>query len=221
VVATVLAALIVSPAAGAAVDPEVWIGSPYKGYWASSDGCSRASYPTALCSAPKYHHVAYARYDGTPELQSWAADLANIKSGTPVVLYAAPQKSSTPVTAKVQNVGSACPAGPSYGGYVVVVAIYSGSTKIGTVLYAHIQPTVKQGATINRWGTKLGTVGTYKRNSCWTGVHIHVEMGNMHNYSCYNKGWKLGSPYGSPMQPTNFIGFIGGRRTSGPRMPCP
>jgi len=210
--------------ASATVDPEVWIGSPYNGNWASSQGCP-APYPSDSCSEPQYHHVEYAGLTGLSAGQGWAVDIGNVPAGTAVKLYAAPQVSTTSITAKVQTVTPACASHVvADGGYVVVVAFYHGATKIGYAAYAHLTPAVKTGQVINRWGTTLGTVGSYRKsqdNKCWTGIHTHVELGNVHNYACFNKGWHPGTPWGSSMKATNFIGFIGGAPTAGPRRACP
>lgn len=220
-IATLSLMLIATTSADAAVDPEIWLGSPYNGNWTSSVGCP-APYPSDVCSEPQYHHVEYAGRAGLSSGQAWATDVGNVPVGTAVHLYAAPQVSSTSVTARVQTVTPACASGVvSQGGYVVVVVFYSGSTKVGYAAFAHVNPSVATGQTISRWGTTLGTVGSYSRNSCWTGVHTHIELGNVHNYSCFNKGWAPGNPWGSHMNATNFIGFIGGDRTSGPRQHCP
>jgi hypothetical protein len=163
------------------------------------------------------HHIVYTNPVGG-YLDDWAGDLQGVTAGTGVYLYAAPNDTSIPVSARVETVGPACASGsPADGGYRVTVALYSGSTRIGTVTYAHIQPSVSQGATISRWGTLLGTVGSYRWSSCWQGVHVHVEMSSQHHYSCFNRGW---SP-GQKVNPTNFIGFIGGNYASDRRQACP
>jgi hypothetical protein len=208
-------------AASATVDPEVWVGAPYNGNWTSSQYCP-APYPSDLCSEPQYHHVEYAGLAGLSTGRAWATDIGNVPAGTAVKLYAAPQVSTMTITAKVQAVTYACADHVlAHGGYVVVIGIYNGATKIGYVAYAHVNPAVSSGEVINRWGTTIGTVGSYSRNGCWTGVHTHIELGNVHNYACFNKGWNPGIPWGSHMNATNFIGFIGGDRTSGPRQACP
>jgi hypothetical protein len=198
-------------------DPAVWVGSPFSGNWPNSDGCAGAVYPSDNCSLPSVHHIVYYNPVGN-FLDDWAADFQGVSAGTSVYLYAAPQTNGLSITAKVETVGPACAdLNIAHGGYRVTVAFYNGSTRIGTATYAHITPSVSQGATINRWGTMLGTIGSYTNNSCWQGVHVHFEMSSQHNYACYNKGWKPGQH----MDPTNFIGFIGGDYASAPRMACP
>ncbi|GLZ38136.1 hypothetical protein [Actinokineospora sp. NBRC 105648] len=179
-------------------EPAVWVGSP-----------SAATWPTGG-SLPSTHHTPYGG--------DWSADLQSVGSGAAVVLYAAPQDGAVPVTAKVEVVRAACASGViSQGGYRVTVGLYTGGTKIGAVTYAHVNPTVSQGATINRWGTTIGTVGDYSWSSCWQGRHVHVEMYSQHNYACYNRTWAPGQA----MQPTNFIGFVGGAYASGRQQACP
>jgi len=185
-----------SPASAA--EPAVWIGSPLSATW-----------PTGS-SLPTQHHIVYGG--------DWSADLQSVSVGAPVLLYAAPQNGTTPVNAVVEVVRPACASGVvADGGYRVTVGLFTGGTKIGTATYAHINPSVSQGATISRWNTQLGVVGNYRSSSCWRGPHVHVELFSQHNYACYNRGWAPGQA----MSPTNFIGFIGGAFASGPRAACP
>ena len=184
--------------AAAAANPAVWVGSPLSATW-----------PTGT-SLPSQHHRPYGG--------DWSADLQSVSANAPVVLYAAPQVSSVAIRAVVETVRPACASGViSQGGHRVTVAFYTGSTKIGTATYAHINPSVAQGATISRWGTTLGTVGTYTTSSCWDGRHVHFEMYSQLNYACYNRGWTPGQR----MSPTNFVGYTGGAFASGIRQPCP
>lgn len=189
--------------------PLVWIGSPFRGTWPNAAGCAGAWFPSSNCSLPYVHHTPYGG--------DWGADLQNVAVGTPVVLYAAPHNSAVQVSAQVEFVRAACANGsiPS-GGYRVTIAFYSGSTRIGTVIYSHINPSVREGAWISRWGTQLGTVGRYTSGGCWTAPHSHVELYSQRNYACYNRGWAPGQW----MNPSNFIGFIGGNVASGPRRAC-
>jgi hypothetical protein len=204
------------------VDPEVWVGSPFKGNWPDGSDCTGAYYPSppnpppnGNCSLPYAHHTPY---NGIPS-NAWAADItAKYGAGSSVYLYAAPQKTSLSIKAYVKTVYPACKSlNPADGGYRVTVRFYRGSTYIGSATYAHINPSVTQGRWISRWGTKLGKVGSYKRGLCWQGAHVHIELFSYHNYSCYNKGY---SP-SYPLNPKNFIGFVGGNRTNAPRKPCP
>jgi hypothetical protein len=189
--------------------PLVWIGAPFHGTWPNTAGCAGAQYPSDQCSLPSVHHIVY--------LGDWAADLQSVATGTPVVLYAAPQDGRTAISAQVERITPACASQVvQYGGYRVTVGLFSGSTHIGEVTYAHINPSVSQGAWISRWGTQLGTIGSYTSNSCWNGPHTHVELYSQTNYACYNRGWAPGQW----MNATNFIGFVGGNVASGPRQAC-
>jgi hypothetical protein len=135
-----------------------------------------------------------------------------------VTLYVAPQDPATPITTRIEDVGPACRSGAlGDGGSKVVVGIWSGGTKLGAVAFAHLNVTVHTGDVVDRWGTQLGTVGSYTPNVCWSGVHLHTEMVSQHNYSCFNKGWHPGQP----TEPTNFVGFVGGSYATGPRSACP
>lgn len=205
-----------------AADPAVWIGSPIDGRWTDSRYCSGAKYPSGSCSLPSVHHTAYL---GT---KAWATDL-QVSSGSGVYLYAAPKTTSlnSRIGAKVESVAPSCSTGVvSQGGYRVIVGIYlDKKRRIGQMAYTHINPVSGlSGKWVNRWGTKLGTVGSYSgtNTGCWTGVHLHIEMASTSGYACFNKGWKASSipSQSSAMKRSNFIGFIGGAY-AGPRKACP
>lgn len=197
--------------------PAAWFGSPLAATWPTEDGCAGATYPSDTCSLPATHHIVYLSANG--EVGDWAADLQNVEAGQQVKLYVAPQDPGTPITTRVERIDSACSPGGASAGSVVVVGIFSGETKIGAVAFAHIEqdPGLRVGAEVGRWDTPIGTVGSYAESTCWTGVHLHVEMVSQSNYACFNKGWHPGQP----MKPTNFIGFVGGNYANGPRQPCP
>ena len=208
----------------------VWIGSPVDGTWPDTQGCySYTRWPSRDCSLPKYHHTDYYSYYPYPvgvQRSDWAMDLQHVYTNQPVILYAAPQVGGTNISAQVQTVDYACADRvASDGGYHVTVAFYDNVGIIGTVTFAHIQPAVSQGQWISRWGTLIGTVGSYTSNECWKGVHLHVEMSSYHNYACYNKGfhpvdwWDTHSP--DLVYKTNFIGFIGGNYASHTQAACP
>ena len=209
--ALLLSLVLAAPVANAAT-PAVWVGAPLNAQWSESAGCPDR-FPSARCSLPQSHHTTYQG--------QWAVDLQGIgpaANDRQVRLYAAPQDGRTPVSARVEQVAPACASGSTtQGGYVVKVGLYTGSQRIGHVNYAHIQPAAATGQTINRWGTVLGTVGSYRPNDCWKGVHLHLEMGSQVGFSCYNKGWK---PY-QRMNATNFVGFVGGNFASARRQACP
>jgi hypothetical protein len=188
---------LAAPAGAATI--AVWVGSPVDGHW-----------PTNSDSLPASHHRPY--------LGDWSVDLQGVGVGQPVHLYAAPQNGHSPVSARVETVGPACASRDlADGGYQVTVGIYNGSTKVGKVTYAHIQPRVSAGQSINRWGTVLGTVGSYRWNRCWQKTHLHYEMYSQQNYACYNKGYTPGYP----IRRANFLGFMGGNYASAPRGRCP
>jgi hypothetical protein len=183
----VAGALSVTSQASAA-DPAVWIGSPIDGRWTDSTNCRGAKFGSSLCSLPSVHHIAYL---GS---KAWATDL-EVGSGAGVYLYAAPKSTSlnSRIATKVESVKSACSSGSA--GYRVIVWIYLDKTRrTGQMAYAHINPVSGlSGKWVSRWGAKLGTVGSYSKSSCWTGIHLHIEMASTSGYACYNKGWKASS----------------------------
>lgn len=204
-----------------AATPSAWVGSGVDATFPNADGCAGARYPSAACSLPSVHHTFYW---GMPYVGDLGLDQQNIAKDAAVNLYVAPQNGEN-ISTYVEKVTYACAArsGESAsarlarGGRTVVVGVYNGSTRLGWVTYAHINSRVSQGTWIGRWGTTIGTVGTYTSNSCWTGRHLHLELTNQKGYACVNKGWKPGQA----MKRTNFVGFIGGSYASGPRQTCP
>lgn len=206
------------PMCGSAPAPSdgdsVWVGSPIRGTWPTGAGCP-STFPSSSCSQPSAHWWLANAPQG-----DWAADLQNVGVGTPVVLYAAPRDQSVPVTAVVDAVGPACSSGVvSHGGYRVTIGLFVRGSRIGSVTYAHVNPSVSQGQTVNRWGTQIGTVGGgYNTGAgCWTGAHVHFQSYAQTGYSCYNRTWQGGQW----MDPSNFLGFVTGRYASGPRQGCP
>lgn len=182
--------------------PLVWAGSPVESKWDGSEPPS----------PPAVHHLL----SGTGGEGQWAVDLP-APANTPVYLYVAPQKGGTSITTKVDQIGAGCRA-PGQGASFVKVGIYSGTVRVGGITYAHIDPTVRQGQVISRWGSPVGRVaGGLPRNAaCWSGPHVHVEMFSVQNFACYNKGYQRYSI----VHPTNFIGFTGGNVASGTRRAC-
>lgn len=208
------------PPAPSSGDTRIWVGAPFGGTWVPiTSDCPGATWPSP-CSLPAVHHWLSS---AAAPIGDWAADLG-APAGTAATVYAAPQNSAMPVKAIVDRVAPACGSGNvADGGYAVTVAFYTNGTRVGSATYAHINPTVSAGATISRWGTKLGTVGQYRyllgngsRNGCWQGPHLHFQLYSEHNYACYNRNW---SP-GNWMSASNFLGFTGGNVASGPRRAC-
>ena len=224
VVAVATALLVASaPPASARTDAEFWIGAPVDGHWASSIGCP-APFPSPVCADPRSHSVDYAALDGTPERRSWAVDLGGspLVAGTGGYLYVTPYASGVALTTRVDQLGPACAPGTGRAGRVVVVGIYHGSRKVGTVAYAHVKPAVTQGQVVDPRGTKIGTVAdTSAPTSCSQPLRLHVEMGNTNNYSCFARDLHTGRPWGGAVHRGDFIGWVGGRRATGSRQPCP
>lgn len=177
--------------------PQVWVGSPVDGSWSRSEG------------AATHHWLANASDQG-----DWAVDL-EANAGQPAFLYAAPQNGSDTITARVDQVGPSCRNGG--GGSFATIGLYSGSTRVGSVTYAHLQLAVSPGQTLDRWGALIGYVGTYSYDeSCWTGPHVHFQLYSSRHYACFNKGYTPGYP----VKRTNFLGFSGGSVAGGPRQRC-
>ena len=191
----------------------VWIGSPFRGTWPDASGCSGETFPSYSCSLPSVHWWLANAPRG-----DWGVDLQGVGAGTAVSLYAAPRDRSVPVTAKVDAVTAACSSGViADGGHRVTVGLFVRGTRIGSVTYAHVNPSVSVGQTLNRWGQQIGTVGSYRSNNCWRGAHVHFQSYAESGYSCYNRSLTPSQA----MNPSNFMGFVTGRYASGPRSACP
>ena len=138
--------------------------------------------------------------------------------GTKVYLYAAPQVAGTSITAKVDKVGVPVRSPRQCGLAVVDRSAHRLDALARSAGDVANRPTLDHRRKVG----SIGTVGGgYAVSSCWRGVHLHVEMGNAHNFSCYNGGFHFGHPWGDTIHRTNFIGFVGGQRTTASRQPCP
>lgn len=225
VMAAVSAALLlvgVAPAS-ARTDAEFWIGSPVDGHWASSSGCP-ASFPSRRCADPRYHAVEYSSLAGTSRDRTWAVDLGGspLDEGTGVYLYLTPYGAGVSLTTKVDGLGPACAPGTGRAGRVVVIGVYHGSRRVGTVAYAYVKPTVVLGQIVDPHGTRIGTLATAAApGSCWDHLHLHVEAGNTNNYSCFSADLHTGRPWGDAVRRTEFMGWVGGRRATDSRQACP
>jgi hypothetical protein len=183
----------------------VWGGSPVHGY-----------YDYGPPSPPAVHHfLANAADQG-----DWALDIGGPGvGGQDVLVYIAPDNGAPNVTTRVDQIGAGCTNGAN-GASFVTVGIYQGDgQRIGSITYGHIRPTVGVGASVNRWGGKVGTVATGLpiNQACWTGPHVHVQMFSVKNYACYNGTYR----HEQEMWRSNFIGFTGGNMARGFRQACP
>lgn len=207
-----------------AADPAVWIGSPISGRWTDSQGCKGAKFPSSKCSLPTVHHNYFVGGN------AWATDL-QVGKGASVKIFAAPNDTTlnNRIGAKIESIAPACKSKRlADGGSRVIVGIYlDKKTQIGKVAYAHVvtKKGLKQGAWVSRWSTEIGTVGAYSSsssNTCWTGVHHHLELGSRQGFACFNKGYVASTTpsKSTKLSQSNFVGFIGGSY-AGPRKPCP
>ncbi len=190
-----------------ATGPEVWVGAPYDGNWPTAAGCT--SIKRNKCSLPYKHWMAFGG--------DWSVDLPK-NDGADVFLYVAPDKAgSVDVTTKVASIVNACKFGRK-GGKAITINVYADKKLVGHLAYLHLNPIVKVGD-IGRWGSKLGTVFKADQTDelCWTGPHVHLEVGSQSGYACYNKDWK---PL-QAIQATNFLGFVTGNRANKFRSKCP
>lgn len=211
---------------------KIWVGAPYGGYWPGS--------PNSTSSLPSKHNPTYTIYGHTYK-GDWAMDYYQV-AGTRAYVYAAPKDSSlnSAITAKVVKVGPACLSGViGDGGYAVQVSLYDTGVRVGTVVYAHVNPDFNNdGATtstdvnyrgsISRWGGYIGKIGAYRvgttanPNTCWDvhssgGQHVHIELSNEKNYACYRPG----VAQHASIAVHEYIGYLGGAFATGPKTACP
>lgn len=187
-------------------NPEVWVGAPFDGNWPKNKGCDTGG--ENECSLPYKHWRQYGGH--------WSVDLPK-PADAEVKLFVAPENEADNIVTKVDRISEACSSGRQ-GGKVLRIGVYHKGTKLGTIVYSHLNPTVSVGE-VPRWGTSLGTVFTTDQNHplCWEGAHVHMEMASEKGYSCYNRGWKPNHE----IDEENFLGFLTGHRASSGRAKCP
>jgi len=164
---------------------EVWCGSPVDG-----------NYPTWSGSYPQHHGQPYGG-DVEFDIPAGANQSAQI--------FCAPQDGRSAVTAKVESVRPACRSRViADGGHYVQVGLYNGTARIGFIGISHVNPSVSVGQEISRWGGTIGTIGSYRRNSCWDGTHAHVALYSTTTFACANTTYASGQR----ISKSNFIGFL-------------
>ncbi len=205
------------PPAGTA-DTLIWVGSPVTGRW--SDG-SAGSNTYGLPTNPQH----LLNYWGRGQTSDWVVDIPGRQginlAGAQVKLFAAPNDPAlnSQITARVLWKGGGC-----YGGYeagtAVRIGLFHGSAFVGDVTFNHlVNVTYNVNDVVPRWGTVIGTVGSFNSGSCWDGAHVHIEMYSdaLNAFSCYNRTWAPGQN----VDETNFIGFVGRTPANGVRQGCP
>lgn len=193
-------------ASAAAARQRVWAGSPVTG-----------RYDSGPPSPPSEHHfLANAADRG-----NWALDIGGFSDKLKtqdVKVYVAPHDGEPNVITKVDQIGAACTAGRDGAKFVTVGIYQSNGARIGSITYAHINPSVSVGTRVDRWGGKVGKVATNltKNSACWTAEHVHVQMFSTVNKACYNGTYR----HEQPMNPSNFIGRTGGNVASADKQAC-
>lgn len=212
-------------AAGSA-ETKVWVGAPFKGAYAGTNGRPATSLPGK--------HPAYFTVPGYSYKHDWSMDFYAL-AGTDVYLYAAPKNSNlnSQITAKVLAVRPGCASGRvGDGGYVVFVGIFHSGVRIGDISYMHVNPDFNKDGVTNtqdtsfrgslpRWGGYIGKVGKYTNNTCWavsttSGHHLHLEFANVKNYSCYRN-----LAAGSVIARGEYMGYLGGAFATKVNSSCP
>ena len=170
-------------------------------------------------AGPAIHHIVYSN-DGV--LNDVSVDIY-AGAGSPVVTpHATRTNSGHLVESKVIRVRAACASGViSQGGYRVTVQ--ARDTVTGVVLgwadIAHVASPVGVGTVLGPW-TVLGRTAQWSYSSCYqvssgNGVHVHLELQNVHRYACMNR-----LAAGTPLSGTSRIGNIGSHNYSSRRAAC-
>jgi len=186
-----------------AQDP-VSIGMPFAGYW------DRYGY------SPPATHPVFHGWTGT----QWSTDLY-AGAGTTVKFYVSNSSTAKGKVKAVTSVpnctwnGSPVDAGK----YVAIDVLNGAGTRLGSVVYVHLDAVaVTVGQTITS-GTSLGSTKLWSQSTCWavtgaSGVHTHFEAGSAvaGQYSCWTN-YAAGTYLGAG----SLIGKVGttGRTTKG------
>lgn len=180
--------------------PPIWVGSPVDGRWGT------AGLPGST-PAGRHHTLGKA----SPRNQ-WAVDVPSGR-GTAVNLYVGSPSQDAAITTAVTQIvdNDACLAGG--GGDFVTIGIYYDGRIVGRVTYAHLDrsPALRVGTSVARWGTTLGTVASLQGDAtggsnCWTGPHVHIELGAAGAAACWIGDYRPGSP----LDRADPLGYISG-----------
>jgi hypothetical protein len=184
--------MLFTPSPARAAGAEVRIGMPFSGKFANS------------FSDPASHEVYFKAGD------QWSTDLY-APEGTPVIVSAVAY-TSTP-TFRVEQAGPLGLCDKKSPGNYVKLGVYLGSSRVGQLVYEHLNGlTVKTGDTISS-GKTLGTTHWWPYSSCYlvtsaSGIHTHFEMGSSTGTACY-VGW----PLASALTLSDTIGAVGNYTT--------
>lgn len=170
-------------------------------------------------SGPRTHHIVYSNggFPNDISVDIYAAP------GSPVVTpHATRTNTGHLVESKIIRVTAACASGViSQGGYRVTVQ--ARDTVTGVVLgyadLAHVASPLPAGTVLGPF-TTLGTTAQWSNSSCYqvsnpNGVHLHVELQNVHRYACMNN-----LAAGTAMTPSTRFGWIGSHSYSTQRAIC-
>jgi hypothetical protein len=168
------------------------VGMPFAGKWAYNVNVD-PPYTDSNSSHPSVHHRFYG---------DWATDLY-AASGTPVILQVSAQ--GTLSFAWLSFADGSC-------GQRTVIAVYVDGTPVGSVYYEHLSSAVKSGPAPTN-GMVVGYVHDW--GGCNPGPHIHIELKNTSNYSCWTDHGHPGTflAQGEP------LGVLGSSNT-GPQQAC-
>jgi len=168
------------------------IGMPFTGKWAYNAYVS-PPYTDVNSSYPSVH----AKYYG-----DWATDLY-AAAGT-AVKFEVPYATGALSYSWVSVTDGSC-------GQRTVIAINVDGVAVGSVYYEHLSSAVKSGTISN--GMVVGYVHDW--GGCNPGPHVHIELKNSGNFSCYADN---GSP-GTTLNEGTSLGVLGSTNT-GERQAC-
>jgi hypothetical protein len=170
-------------------------------------------------AGPRTHHIVYSN-DGVPN--DISVDIY-AGAGSPVVTpHATRTNTGHLVESKIVRVTPACASGViSQGGYRVTVR--ARDTVTGVVLgyadIAHVSTPLAAGTVLGPW-TVLGRTTQWNYSNCYqvtnpNGVHVHLELQNVHRYACMNN-----LAAGTALTGTTRVGWIGSHNYTARRAIC-
>lgn len=175
-------------------------GMPFAGQWAYNAVVS-PPYNDGNSSHPSVH----AKYYG-----DWATDVYS-SSGTAVKLHVT--AIGTVTFTKRQNNDTCSSYGANIAGRGIVLNVIVNGVTVGSIDFEHLD-NISAGPYVN--GMTIGTLTSESLNvNCYSVRHVHVEMKNETNYSCWAD---KGAP-GTSLSESDPIGILGSTNT-GTRETC-
>ncbi len=152
--------------------------------------------------------------ESPPHHHFWGNFSVDIAAGAGTAVYARFSNANGTVALSVVGTFEPC-ATPGAGGIGVRVQVTINGAVVGIVHYAHLASPHANGAIAN--GDQIGVLVNQTATSCWTGPHVHVELGNNGN----GKACFVSRGLGAGMGASTPVGVIGGGYASADNQTCP